>query len=196
MTEPPRPPGEGNFDAPPPDPTAPPPVPGPPPASGPPPGGAYPPPGGGYPPPGGDYPPPGGGYPPPGGFQPGYPPGSGVAPPGYASSEEKTWALVAHFGGALGMLVSGGVLGFVAPLIVYAVKGPQSPTVRAHAVSALNFQILWSIIGLVAYLIGCFLLFIPTFVVTVIAIVFGVIAGIKANEGELYRYPMSANFIK
>ncbi|MDT4986199.1 MAG: uncharacterized protein QOI74_293 [Micromonosporaceae bacterium] len=94
------------------------------------------------------------------------------------------------------MLVSGGVLGFVAPLIAYSVKGPQSPAVRAHAVAALNFQILWSIIGIVAYLIGCFAAFIPTFIVTVIGIVFGVIAGIKANEGQLYRYPMSANFIK
>jgi uncharacterized Tic20 family protein len=94
------------------------------------------------------------------------------------------------------MLISGGVLGFVAPLIAYTVKGQQSPAVRAHAVAALNFQILWSIIGLVAYLIGCFLLFIPTFAVMAIGIIFGVIAGIKANEGQLYRYPMSATFIK
>jgi uncharacterized Tic20 family protein len=94
------------------------------------------------------------------------------------------------------MLVSGGVLGFVAPLIAYSVKGQQSPTVRAHAVAALNFQLLWSIIGVVAYLIGCFLAFIPTYIVMAIGIIFGIIGGVKANEGELYRYPMSATFVK
>ncbi|MGC9669269.1 DUF4870 domain-containing protein [Planosporangium sp. 12N6] len=194
MTEPPRPPGEGTGI--PPDPTAPQPpsasTPGeatapsyPPPPSG---GYAPPPPPGGYPPP-----PPGGYAPPPAG---GYQPGPGVPPPGYASNDDKTWALVAHFGGAAGMFVSGGLLGFVAPLIAYLAKGQQSPAVRAHAVAALNFQILWSILGFVAWIIGCFLLFLPTLAVMAIGVIFGVIAGVKANEGELYRYPMSAGFIK
>jgi uncharacterized Tic20 family protein len=155
---------------------------------------AAPPPAGGYPPPPAGAYPPGPGFAPPG---PGStPPGPGFTPPGYASNDDKTWALVAHFGGALGMFVSGGVLGFVGPLIAYLVKGQQSPTVRAHAVTALNFQILWSIIGFAAWLIGCFLAFIPTLVVMAVGIIFGVIAGIKANEGQLYRYPMSATFIK
>jgi uncharacterized Tic20 family protein len=89
-----------------------------------------------------------------------------------------------------------GVLGFVGPLIALVGRGNQSPTVRAHAVAALNFQLLWSIIGFAALLIGCFLAFIPTLAVMVIGIIFGVIAGVKANEGQLYRYPMSATFIK
>src|SRR5438477_9051853 len=98
MTEPPRPPGDG-YSGGPSDPNSPPPqppgsysVPGEAPAPG-----YIPPPTQGY------NPPPPGGYPPPGG---GYAPGpAGPPPPGYASSEDKTWALVAHFGGAAGMLV-------------------------------------------------------------------------------------------
>jgi uncharacterized Tic20 family protein len=141
------------------------------------------------------------GTPPPAGYgQPpgGYPgaPGPGVAPPGYASNEDKTWALVAHFGGALGMLISGGWLGFVAPLVAYMARGQQSPTVRAHAVAALNFQILWSIIGFVLLFVSWCLLFVPTLAVMAIGIIFGIIGGIRANEGQLYRYPMSYAFIK
>jgi uncharacterized Tic20 family protein len=153
------------------------------------PGSAPPPPPGGYAPP----PPPGGYAPPPPGV---YPPGPTFAPPGYASSDDKTWALIAHFGGAAAMFVSGGILGWVPPLIAYLVKGQQSPAARAHAVAALNFQLLWSIIGFAAMLIGCFLAFIPTLIIMAIGVIFGVIAGVKANEGQLYRYPMSATFIK
>jgi uncharacterized Tic20 family protein len=128
------------------------------------------------------------------GGQPGY-----VAPPppaGYSSADDKTWALVAHFGGALGAFVSLGVLGFVGPLVAYLVKGQQSPTVRAHALASLNFQILWSIIAFVLTFISWCLLFVPSLIVMAIQVVFGILAGVQANEGRMYKYPMSASFIK
>lgn len=164
----------------------------------PPPGGGYPPQDGGYPPAGGGYPPAGGGYPPPGGYPPGgggYHPG-GPAPAGFANNDEKTWALVAHFGGAAGALISFGPLGFVGPLIAYVAKGQQSPTVKEHARAALNFQLLWSIIAFVVLFFSWCLLFIPSLIIFVIQIVFGILGGLKANEGSFYKYPMSANIIK
>lgn len=191
MTEPPRPPGDG-YSGGPSDPNFPPPqppgsysVPGEAPASG-----YIPPPGQGY------NPPPAGGYPPPPGG--GYVPGpAGPPPPGYASSEDKTWALVTHFGGAAGMLVFGGVGGWIAPLIALLVQGPKSPAVRAQAVTALNFQILWSIIGVVGWILVCIAIgFIIWLAAMVVGIIFGIIAGLKANEGQYYQYPMSLSIIK
>ncbi|HEX6686127.1 MAG TPA: DUF4870 domain-containing protein, partial [Candidatus Limnocylindrales bacterium] len=88
-------------------------------------------------PPAAPPPPPGGGY------SAGPPISGNVAPVGYANNEEKTWALIAHFGGAAAALVSGGWLGWVPPLVAMLAKGNESPTVRAHAVAALNFQGLW-----------------------------------------------------
>ncbi|MFV2082898.1 DUF4870 domain-containing protein [Micromonospora sp. LOL_021] len=189
MTEPPRPPGENGPGGMPQDPNSPPP----PPASYSMPGEASSP---GYPPPPGGASPPPGGYPPPGGFPPGGPAYGGQPPSGYATNDDKTWALIAHFGGALGAFISFGPLGFVGPLIAYLVKGQQSPAVRAHALAALNFQILWSAIAFVLLFVSWCLLFIPSLVVFAIQIIFGIIAGVKANEGTLYKYPMSANFIK
>jgi uncharacterized Tic20 family protein len=164
--------------------------------------GQQPPPG--YPPAGG-YPPPG--YPPAGGY-PQTPPGP--PPPGYASQEDKTWALVSHFGAAAGCLVSGGVLSFVAPMIALLSRGNQSPTVRAHAKAALNFFI--PIAGIALLLIvlrvcGAFnfgllgdaigaLLGLVELALWVVGLIFGIIAGIKANEGQLYRYPLGLSFIK
>lgn len=221
MTEPPRPPGEGySGGTPPPDPTAPPP---PPPypnpgeaspgyASSPPPGtGAAPPTSGGpfaapgsYPPPG-NYPPPGA-YPPPGGQPAGYPAGGyggptggygGPPPAGFPTNDDRTWALIAHFGGAAGAFLGAGTAGWIAPLVALLAKGNQSPTVRAHAVSALNFQLVWAIVALVGYVLFCAIIgFAIVPVAVLVGGIFGIIAGVKANNGEQYRYPMTISLVK
>jgi uncharacterized protein len=176
MTEPPRPPGDGG-DQPSGEETSP-----------------------GYPPPPPGYPPPGGYPPPPSGYY-----HQGPPPPGYANNDEKTWALIAHFGGAAGAFL-GGWLGFLGPLIAMVAKGNQSPTVRAHAVEALNFQLTWigasvaltivmccaTIVTLGIGAIGFITLGAPWLVATIV----GVLAGVKANEGQFYRYPMSIRVIK
>jgi uncharacterized Tic20 family protein len=223
MTEPPRPPGDGNPN----DPAAPfnpyganEPAPGSTPPA-PPPYGAPQPPAYGAPPPtsgeGGYGPPPSsgaGGYGPPpssgaGGYGP--PPSSGAPPqygygpqpgygqqPGYGTaSDDKTWILVAHFGGAAGAFLGGGTLGWVAPLIALLSRGNQSPIVRAEAVKALNFQLLWSIIAVVCWALVCIAIgAILAPIAALIAIIFGVIAGVKASNGEPYNYPMSMQIVK
>jgi len=206
MTEPPRPPGEGNPS----DPTvphnpypgsdptsgsAPPPPYTPPPASG---AGGYapPPPGYGTPPPG--YGPPPG--PPPGPQYGGYGPG----PAGFASGEDRTWIMVAHFGGAILAFVSGGWLGWIAPLIALLARGSQSPTVRQHSAAALNFQLLWAIVALVITVVSTCLSIIVIGVLGFLLLVvpwlmgsiFGIIAGVKALNGEPYSYPGTPNWVK
>jgi uncharacterized Tic20 family protein len=135
------------------------------------------------------------GYGTPGYGTPGYG-AKGYGAPGYATSDDRTWSLLAHFGGAVGAFVSGGPLAWVGPLIAYLAKGEQSPTIRAHALAALNFQLLWSIIAFVTWFVSWCLFFIPSLIIFGIQIAFGVIAGIKAANGEPYKYPMTVNFIK
>jgi hypothetical protein len=128
-------------------------------------------------------PPPAGGQPPP--------------PPGYANNDEKTWALVAHFGGAAGMFVITGVGGWIAPLIALLSRGNQSATVRQHAVSALNFQLTWTIVGVVGWLTACIGIGVLIFAAAaLVGIIFGIIGGVRANDGQLYQYPVSIKMIK
>ncbi|WIM97734.1 DUF4870 domain-containing protein [Actinoplanes oblitus] len=141
-------------------------------------------------PPGDGYPTsPGSPYtPPPGGYQPGYP---------ALGSEDRAWILVAHLGGAAGAFVGGGCAGWVAPLISLLARGDRSPAVRAESISALNFQVLWSIIALIGYATICFGIGVAITVLAWLAgTIFGVIAGIKAANNEPYRYPMSGRFLR
>ena len=114
----------------------------------------------------------------------------GTPGPGYASSDEKAWVLFLHFGGA--------VLLVLAPLLALLLKGGQSPTVRAHAVAALNFHIPWNAVLILTAIIGVcslgFLSFLPLLPWAVIAIS-SVIGGVRADEGLIYRYPPSLRLV-
>ena len=143
--------------------------------------------------------PPTGGYvpqPPPG------PPGHPVQPPGYAApltSEERTWALVAHVGT---LVAAWFAMGFICPLVIMLIKGNESPFVRRHAVESLNFQISLLIYGTAALLFSIFtiglglIIVIPLGIAAVVAaLVFLIQASIKAANGEDYRYPLTLRFV-
>jgi len=109
----------------------------------------------------------------------------------FANNDDKTWALIAHFGGI--------IVGFIAPLVALLAKGNESPAVRAHAVEALNFQITWGIATVVASVLAVcsfgILFFLPI-ITWVVVIVFSIIGGMRANEGTLYHYPMTFRLVK
>ena len=169
------------------------------PPAGPPPYGDQPPPAG--PPPYGDQPPPAG--PPSYGGQPQYPP-PGQAPYGgaprpgvvpLAPDQERTWGLLAHLSAFAGSLVGG--LTPLGPLVVMLSMGERSAFVRRHAVEALNFNISFLIYGLGSFLLVFVLIgfvLLPLLVVAWVVLV--IVAGVKANQGEDYRYPLTIRMVR
>ena len=75
---------------------------------------------------------------------------------------------------------------------------------RAHSIAALNFQLLWSGIAVAGYILGfCGSLiivgavfFIVPVIAMIVGIIFGVIAGLRANEGQFYQYPFNISLVK
>ena len=74
----------------------------------------------------------------------------GRPPNPLSPTEERTTGVLAH-GVALGATVlSGGVLGFVAALVMYLIYRDRGPFVRAHSANALNIQIIAGIVMLIS----------------------------------------------
>jgi hypothetical protein len=87
-------------------------------------------------------------------------------------------------------------LGFVAPLIVLLVFGQRSAYVRAHAVESLNFNLSWLLYGIVAVILAFLLIGIPILIALGLAyLVLIVIASVRANNGEFFRYPLTIRFV-
>ncbi|MBB3277507.1 MULTISPECIES: DUF4870 domain-containing protein [Pseudoxanthomonas] len=135
-----------------------------------------------------------------------------TAPPppptsGSPSAEERQWALFAHLSALVGGILTSGWAGslgcFIGPLIIWLVKKDTMPFVNDQGKEALNFNITVGIIFLALFLltivtlgIGA-LITLPLMVIVGIAwLVFTIIAAIKANNGEAYRYPLTLRLIK
>ena len=118
-------------------------------------------------------------------------------PPPSPESQARQWNMLCHLSALAGFVIPfGNMLG---PLIVWQIKKNEIPYVDIHGKAALNFQITVTIAviaGLaVAFALSCFcigyLLFPVVMLVGLAGLIFSIIAGIKANNGEDFKYPYS-----
>lgn len=125
------------------------------------------------------------------------PPPATLAP---SESEERTWAMLGHLA-AFSAFISG--IGCVlGPLIVWLIKRDTMPFAGEQAKEALNFNIsviiaaigLW-ILTVITLGIGL-LLTIPLGLALFVGwLVLTIIAAVKANNGEHYRYPFTLRLV-
>jgi uncharacterized Tic20 family protein len=110
--------------------------------------------------------------------------------------QDRTLDATCHFLSFAGLIgiPFGNILG---PLILWAIKKDEMPSVNEHGKESINFQISMTIYTIIAglsilILIGFVLL--PAIIVLNLVLV--IIAGVKAANGEFYRYPLTIRFIK
>ncbi|HVI24739.1 MAG TPA: DUF4870 domain-containing protein [Xanthomonadaceae bacterium] len=126
------------------------------------------------------------------------------------SAEERQWAMFAHLSALAGGLLTSAIGGwgfFIGPLVIWLMKKDSMPFVDDQAKEALNFNIVVSAIFLILLLLGFtlgvftlgigFLIALPVmFIVGIAALVFIILAAMKANAGIRYRYPVTLRLIK
>lgn len=109
--------------------------------------------------------------------------------------DERMWGMLCHLSALSGFIIPFGNI--IGPLIVYSMKKDEYSFVADQGKESLNFQIsvlVYLAISLVTIvlLIGImFLLQIP-----LISLILTVLAAVRANDGEYYRYPFCIRFIK
>ena len=111
------------------------------------------------------------------------------------SPEERNFAMFCHLSALVGYIgvPFGSILG---PLILWLVKRQEMPLVDEQGKEALNFNITVAIaalicIPLVFVVIGIFLLI----ALVVAHIVLTIMAAIKVNGGQSYRYPFTLRLV-
>ena len=123
-------------------------------------------------------------------------------PSGEPSAEERQWGLFGHLSSLAG-LFTGGVGNIVGPLIIWLIKKDTMAFASDQAKEALNFNITLLIISVVLVLATVFTLGIAIFITLPLGVIIGIawlvltiVASMKANNGEAYRYPFTLRLIK
>jgi uncharacterized protein len=116
---------------------------------------------------------------------------------GSGSGEQQTrqWAMLLHISQLAGFIVPLG--GLIVPILIWQMKKAELPGIDEHGKIVANWiisAILYSFlcIPLMFVIIGIPLVM----VVAALGIVFPIIGGIKANSGEVWKYPLSIPFFK
>lgn len=109
--------------------------------------------------------------------------------------QARQWAMLCHVSAFAGLVVPFGNIG--GPLLFWLLKRNEHPLVDYNGREAVNFQISATIYLAVAailtiVLIGLLLLI----AVGIFWLVVVIIASIRANDGQQYRYPLSIRFIR
>jgi uncharacterized Tic20 family protein len=109
--------------------------------------------------------------------------------------DERMWGMFTHLSALSGYIIPFGFI--IGPLIIWSLKKEEFPFVNDQGKEAINFQIsmmIYIIISaiLILIIIGILMLI----ALGIFQIIMIVVASIKANNGERFRYPLSIRFLQ
>ena len=110
--------------------------------------------------------------------------------------QSRTWGMVCHLAGLAGLvgIPFGSIIG---PLVIWLIKKDEFPYVNEQGKKALNFQISWTIWGIICGLLILIVIGIVLLPILLVAwLVLTILGSIKANNGEPWNYPLTIEFLK
>ena len=111
------------------------------------------------------------------------------------TQEEKQMGMFLHLSQLINIILPPG--GIVVPIVIWQIKKDEMPALDAHGKMAVNWLISSFIYMIISFVLMLVLVGFLTFIaVAVMSVVFPIIAGIKANNGEFWNYPLTIKFLK
>jgi uncharacterized protein len=101
--------------------------------------------------------------------------------------------MLAHLSALFGLIIG---LNWLGPLVIYLVKKDEHPFIADQSREALNFNLsvfIYVLVSVVLIFIVIGFLLLP--VIGIAWLVLTIIAGVRANNGEAYRYPLTIKFV-
>jgi uncharacterized Tic20 family protein len=117
-----------------------------------------------------------------------------MPPEATARRDENMWAMLCHLSSLAGFVIPFGNI--IGPLAIWLIKKDEYPLVNDQGKESLNFQISITIYLIAAAILVIILIGLPILIILALAdLVLVVLASIRANEGEKFRYPFAIKFI-
>jgi uncharacterized Tic20 family protein len=113
------------------------------------------------------------------------------------SLEQQTrqWALFLHLSQLAGYIIP--MAGLIVPIVIWQVKKTEMPGLDAHGKVVTNWIISALIYAAVSIILMFVLIGVPLLIaVAILGVIFPIIGGIKASNGEVWPYPLTIKFLK
>ncbi len=106
-----------------------------------------------------------------------------------------TYCMLLHLSQLTSIIAPG--LGFILPIVMWATNKDKNEQINLHGKVTVNWLISLFIYSIVcSILVFVFVGIIGLIVLAVLNFIFAIIAAIKANEGQVWVYPLSIQFLK
>lgn len=116
-------------------------------------------------------------------------------PSALQTSEEKQMGLFLHLSQLANVVLF--PIGIILPIVLWQTQKEKIPALDAHGKMVTNWLISSTIYAVVSFVLMFVLIgFLTIIAVVLMAIVFPIIGAIKANNGELWEYPLTIKFLK
>ena len=110
-------------------------------------------------------------------------------------SETRNWAMALHLSLLSGLVVP--LAGLIVPVVIYILKKDSLPGLVPHGHVVFNWivsALIYAVISLVLVVVGIGVLLLAA--LAILSIIFPIIGGVKATEGEVWSYPLSIKIFK
>lgn len=114
---------------------------------------------------------------------------------GLATNEEKQMGMFLHLSQLINVLLP--PVGLIVPIVLWQLKKEEMPGLDAHGKNVVNWIISSVIYVFVSVILVFVVIGIPLLmIIGLLGIIFPIIGGIKANNGEIWNYPGAIRFLK
>lgn len=113
---------------------------------------------------------------------------------GHNVQDERMWGMFCHLSALAGYVIPLGSI--IGPLVIWSIKKQEYPFVDDQGKEALNFNISMAIYMIVsAILIIIVIGILMLIALGIFQLIMIIIAAVKANNGEAFRYPLTIRFV-
>lgn len=118
-----------------------------------------------------------------------------MPPMSLQTQEERQMGMFLHLSQLASLVVPGA--GIILPIVLWQTQKEKMPALDAHGKMAVNWMISHLIYVIVSVVLMIVIIgFFTLLAAVVLGIVFPIIGSIKANNGELWEYPLTIKFLK
>ena len=116
-------------------------------------------------------------------------------PASLQTPDQRQMGMFLHLSQLAGFVIPFG--GIILPVILWQTQKEKMPALDAHGKMVVNFMLSVLIYAIVSVILMFVLVgFLTLLAVAIIHIVFPIVGAIKANNGELWDYPLTIKFLK